>query len=301
VTVSVLLAAGMAATWSIVMRRLRRQRARMTDYLRRIESANADLNAFAGRTAHDLRDVLSPLPVAVATIRHCSIHGEPLDATLQRIERVTGRAWGLVDALLTFSRAGRPSDSTEVCSVVEELRAALEELTPMVERTDAEIELVLEPIKDPHVRCPGALLGIVFRNVIGNAVKYLEGRTTRYVRVEVRTLGGRYCQIAIKDTGPGIPQESITRIFDPFYRVPGTRAPGTGIGLATVLRIVRAHGGEVFVRSALDQGSRFELQFPLANDARLAVRNEPHRRCLQADPRGSSVARADRKRNQQKH
>jgi signal transduction histidine kinase len=68
----------------------------------------------------------------------------------------------------------------------------------------------------------------------------------------------------VRDTGPGIPAASLSRIFDPFYRVPGATAEGTGIGLATVHRIVAAHGGKVTVDSTLGAGATFSVRLPLA-------------------------------------
>ena len=71
------------------------------------------------------------------------------------------------------------------------------------------------------------------------------------------------CELSIADTGPGIPADALPRIFEPFYRVPGTQTPGTGIGLATVHRIVEARGGSVTVESRMRHGSVFRVRLPL--------------------------------------
>jgi signal transduction histidine kinase len=78
----------------------------------------------------------------------------------------------------------------------------------------------------------------------------------------------------VADTGPGIPRESLGRIFEPFYRVPGAQAPGTGIGLATVSRIIEAHSGGIEVRSTPGQGTTFTVRLPAAAPAVPAAKIE---------------------------
>jgi signal transduction histidine kinase len=77
-------------------------------------------------------------------------------------------------------------------------------------------------------------------------------------------LAASECELVIEDTGPGIPEDELPRIFIPFYRGSKNTAPGTGIGLATVERIVRAHGGRIVTESQLGKGTRFRIFLPLA-------------------------------------
>jgi signal transduction histidine kinase len=264
--VSGVLALGITITWCIVIRLVRSQRHQLDQHLRRIESANADLNAFAGRISHDLRDVLSPVLLVVGTLRRLEGRAEAFEATSNRLERATSRALGLLDALLTFSRAGQASESNEVCSPGAELSAALEELAPLAERVGAHVELVAGPADDSRIRCSAGLVGIIFRNIIGNALKYVDGRPQRRVRIRLATKRPGWCEVSIADTGPGIPGDALPRIFEPFYRVPGTHVSGTGVGLATVQRVVRAHGGQVVVHSRVGEGTTFEVWLPIVND-----------------------------------
>ena len=99
-------------------------------------------------------------------------------------------------------------------------------------------------------------------NLLSNALKFLEGRPARVVRVRVRTDGDR-CVIEIADTGPGIPPAMRERIFEPFFRAPGATPVGQGIGLATVRRIVDAHGGVVALTSEVGVGTTFRVALPL--------------------------------------
>ena len=73
-------------------------------------------------------------------------------------------------------------------------------------------------------------------------------------------------ELRIDDTGPGIPEDARERIFEPFYRVPGTVASGTGIGLATVRRVVDVYGGRISVESTLGSHSSFRVWLPLAGE-----------------------------------
>ena len=119
-------------------------------------------------------------------------------------------------------------------------------------------------------RCAPGLLHIVAVNLIGNALKFLDGQPERRVMVRATPANGT-CELIVADTGPGIPADSLPRIFEPFYRVPGTHTAGTGIGLATVHRIVEARGGTVTVESGMRHGSVFRVRLPLRASRSVSV------------------------------
>ncbi|MEP7121620.1 MAG: sensor histidine kinase [Byssovorax sp.] len=91
--------------------------------------------------------------------------------------------------------------------------------------------------------------------------QFIDGRERRVVAIS-SSCAGASCAITITDTGPGIPERDHARIFEPLYRVPGVRAHGHGIGLATVARIVHAHGGTIEVESELGVGTTFQVRLP---------------------------------------
>jgi signal transduction histidine kinase len=233
-----------------------------------LASSNRDLEAFAGRIAHDLKNALTPMAMAAGLLRSLpSRSGERLGAAVtelgDRLGRVSTHADMMVDSLLAFSRAGAATDSTAETMVAAALREVVDALAPQISSVDVTIQLDLE---DAAVRCPPGLFYILAINLVGNAVKFLQGLSPRRVRVLTRQ-DERWVVLSVEDSGPGIPQDAIGRIFEPFYRVHGTSALGTGIGLATVDRIAKAHGGEVAVRSALGQGTTFEVRFPVVGKA----------------------------------
>ena len=105
----------------------------------------------------------------------------------------------------------------------------------------------------------------VFGNVLGNAVKYIGAAPAgaRHVHVRVIEENGQV-RVEVEDTGPGIAPDAQDAIFEPYVRGPNTTQPGLGLGLATVKRIVEAHGGAVGVRSIVGKGSCFWFELPRA-------------------------------------
>lgn len=262
--ISLVLLVGISLVWLLVIRSMHRNNAELDGYVRRLEVANADLDAFAGRVAHDIKNAISPFALAVSVLRRAPEDAQRVSSAAERLERATSRVGALVDALLAFARSGFQASNSEWCLLEVEVRGAVEELTPHAERAGVTITVRNEAPAATAVRCSSGLLQVVLQNVLGNAVKFSDGQVERSVCVRLCTVGG-FAQVTVEDTGPGIPQEALVRLFVPFYRVPGTRAPGTGIGLATVKRIVDAHGGEVSVSSKVGRGSAFVVRLPLAN------------------------------------
>lgn len=254
--------AGLIAIWGLVFRVLHRQGRELADRAARLESANADLDAFAGRVAHDLKNALGPIVMAPELLRRSPTNTSRVLDIADRTERCSRRAVAVVDSLLAFSRAAHLVGGDESGSVKAAVNDVLEEITPRAEQLGVAIEV--DDIPDLHVRCSPGLLHIVLANLVGNAVKYLERQSEKRVHITVRQ-DGAACRIEVEDTGPGIAWEEQAKIFEPFYRVPGSSAPGTGIGLATVRRILDARGGRIALESTQGRGSRFVAQIPLAS------------------------------------
>jgi two-component system phosphate regulon sensor histidine kinase PhoR len=113
------------------------------------------------------------------------------------------------------------------------------------------------------VRADADRLPQVFFNLTENAIKY--GRTGGRVILDAREAAGHKAEVFVSDDGPGIPPESIGRIFERFYRVDRARSRdsgGTGLGLAIVKHIVQAHGGEAWVNSEPGRGASFHFTLP---------------------------------------
>ena len=256
-------------------RRIASYERRLAEYSSQLEERNRDLDAFAGRVAHDLKNALGPLVMVAPMLKRAPDDPPRVLETAARAERAVQRADAVVDALLAFSRAARGPAEGELGSVHRAVEDVVEELAPVVARLGVTLEV--DPAPELEVRCDPGLLHTVLANLVGNAVKYLDGQPVRQVRVTVRRDGGA-CVVDVKDTGPGIPWRAQKRIFEPFFRVEGNSAPGTGIGLATVRRIVDARGGRVSVDSTVGLGSRFECRLPLAQGSAAGAGTPPFER-----------------------
>jgi signal transduction histidine kinase len=240
------------------LRQVARARVELEASHGRLERANQDLDAFAGRIAHDLRNVIAPLGLMADTLGQGATDTRTVQRAAERLQRLTDNADGLIGALLDFARSGgEPAGTRESTLVVDVIRDVVADLAPLSATRRASVQI---EANDVTVRCSRSLLQTVLMNLVGNALKYLDGEA-RVVRLSARAVGSD-CEIAVSDSGPGIPADALESIFEPFYRVPGAAAPGTGIGLATVHRIVQAHHGQVSVQSSVGDGSQFVVRLP---------------------------------------
>jgi signal transduction histidine kinase len=232
---------------------------------RELELARLKADFIAG-VSHELRTPLTTIQMfgemlALGRVRDESQvrrYYDAINAEALRLRR-------LIDDLLDFGRmeAGRVVLSPAPAEPVAVARAALEAFarTPLGEHREVVFEAdgagTATPLLDRDA-VERALL-----NLLVNAAKYSEPDTP--IRLTVST-SPRRLEFAVEDHGAGIPRRYQRRIFEKFFRVPGTadREPGgTGLGLALVHQIVKAHGGSVSLRSAPGQGSRFTLLFPV--------------------------------------
>lgn len=199
--------------------------------------------------AHELRSPLARLRVALELAR---LRADGLaDAEHDRIELETERLSELIGQILELERLNQPIETDRVEAV------DLSELVRDV-ASDASFESLLD--EDRTITCEGpddvkvtghaGQLRSAIENVVRNACKYTPPGTRIAVRL---TLAGDQAVISVADAGPGVPETSIPRLFEPFYRVDDTRTRGTGghgLGLAIAARIVRRHQGAIEATNA---------------------------------------------------
>ena len=253
------LLAGVAA-W-LVVRAATKARRIQEQHREIVERRAEELEQFAGRVAHD---VLSPLAtVGLALSLAQRMGSPPQQSAAQRGASSLQRVRGIVDALLDFARSGarpEPGASTDVPAVVAGL---LEDLRPQAEAAAAELRV--EPVPECAVACSPGVLMVVLNNLIRNAIKYLGDASDRVVLLRVRPRRSSVL-LEVEDSGPGIPAELGDRIFEPYIRGPRASAtrPGIGLGLATVKRLVTAHGGSLGTRRSALGGAWFWFELPRA-------------------------------------
>ena len=232
--------------------------------LRRLDGERlGELDTFAGRVAHDLRNPLQAIQMRCWVGERAPTAEGARDA-LTHVVQQTRRMNGIIDALLVFARAAAhpdPRSRSEVAAVVAEI---VNEAQPPA--TAAQIELVVEPVRATTVACDPSVLAVVLSNLVRNAIKYIGGGSHGVRRITLRErFQGRWLRFEVEDTGPGLPPGAEAEVFDPFVRLAAAcSADGIGLGLATVKRLVEANQGQVGVDSQQGHGCCFWFTLPLA-------------------------------------
>jgi signal transduction histidine kinase len=223
----------------------------------------AELDRFAGRVAHD---VLSPLAAIAAGLSMLGVSADQRGrAYIERCQRALQRVQQLVEGLLMFARSGARPDPDSACEVDAVLATVVADSADAA--AEAGIELVVGAAEPARVRCSVGVVTSVAQNLVRNAIKYIGPASVRRVEVRVKAVGPM-ARLEVEDTGPGIPEEIQKTLFEPFVRGPNEQASGTGLGLATVKRLVESHGGRVGVESTAGAGSLFWAELPaLPRDA----------------------------------
>lgn len=256
------LAIAFAATFLVL--RVLRTRAEITQrYVRLQSERNAELEAFAGRAAHDLRDPLGAIALQVLALTRRRQLEPELTRHFDAIERQLERTNQIIEALLEFARAGAAPTPGARANLTEVLNAVLAGLRPRLERI--QVELTVAPVPPLEVACTAGALSSVLSNLLGNAAKFVVEGSELPRRVAVRVSDESHtAHLEVEDNGPGIPREAEQYIFEPFRRLNTTRQDGFGLGLATVKKVVEAYNGRLGVRSRPGKGSVFWFELPKA-------------------------------------
>lgn len=252
---------GLAAYFTV---RALSHHARVLDERNRLAARRAEeLEQFAGRVAHD---VLGPLSATRLAIGHAAaqVHDGTVHRSLERGQRGVERVASIVDGLLRFARAGARPEPGVVTPVAPVVQSIVTELEPVAQA--AQVSLSRSPMPDCSVYTNAGVLASLVENLTRNAIKYMGNRSVRQVEIKV-TANRAWVRLEVCDTGPGIPPSIRETVFDPHVRGRGSGQPGIGLGLATVKRIVEAHGGRVGLSSRQDEGSTFYCELPRADTA----------------------------------
>ncbi len=245
-----------------------RERRRFEENVRRAERLES-LGLLAGGIAHDFNNILTPVLAHAEFAKSRVPQGDPVQHHLEEILKGAERAAELARQILAFSRETtgplRPMDVRPL--VKETLKFLRATIPPPVEiRERFEVE-------EAWAQTDPARFHQILMNLCVNAVQAMPGGGT--VEVGLRTAAAdqvpardvppqasRYIHLWVSDTGPGIAPEILPHIFEPFFTTKGPEG-GTGMGLATVRRLVEEHGGVVTVDSAPGRGARFDVFLPL--------------------------------------
>lgn len=256
-----LLVAALAAGALVAGRRATALRAEVVH----LRAAQEDVRRDAASIAHDLRSPLTTVCSYLDLLAAGSFGPISSEARVaaQRAGLATARVRALVDGVLlqhARAAAARPLTPGAV-----DLRALLRDVTDSLaaEIVGTGAEVTVEPL--PLVSGDPQALFRVFSNLVENAVKYARPGEAPCVTITGHAAAGRL-EIAVHDRGVGIPAEERERVFAPEARAANARAiaPGHGLGLATVRRLVHALGGEAWIDPAVMDGATVRLSLPLA-------------------------------------
>jgi signal transduction histidine kinase len=228
-----------------------------------------ELEQFSGRVAHDIRNPLNAISLILDLIRKTPQLDPKVGERIERGRSAMTRVLRIIEGLYQFARAGAQPQEGASADVVALLADAAVDVRPAAEAAEIDLQIEtstrqeLAPGHEVQAACSAGVLSSVLTNLLGNAIKYMGDSPVRRVTARVICLP-RKVRVEIEDTGPGIPADVQDSIFEPYVRANDRSRfqPGIGLGLATVKRIVTAHGGKVGVRSVLGQGSLFWLELP---------------------------------------
>lgn len=227
---------------------------------RRLES----LGGLAGGVAHDFNNILTVVVGAAEAAREVAHTPTLLKAELDAIGEAGRQGMALTRQLLDFARQ-KPSRGERF-----DPTAVLQRMRPICERVlTASRSLEIKVAAVPALTMDVSQFEQVVLNLVVNArdaidttgsvfIDATEATVSRAGTVATNLAEGTYMRLAVRDTGSGINADVLPRIFDPFVTTKGARG-GTGLGLATVQRIARENGGDVFVESAVDVGTTIEV------------------------------------------
>lgn len=219
--------------------------------------------------SHELRSPLARLNVALELARRRS--GAEAGSALDRIDRETNRLNQLIQKLLTIARLDGGDEFIQKSPLHLEYLISEIAKDAAFEAQGRRCEVEVDVVDDCVVTGNSRLLQSAIENVVRNAIRYTEPGTNVQVRLE-QGLGakGPEAVVRVTDSGPGVPEESIDKLFRPFYRIDdarGRQTGGVGLGLAITERAVTLHGGNIRAANRPQGGLMVEIRLPLASDS----------------------------------
>jgi two-component system sensor histidine kinase CpxA len=217
--------------------------------------------------SHELRSPLARLEVALELARQRA--GEGAAESLDRIGRESRNLDHLVEQLLSLERleAGSQAGTREVVDLAALVEAVVADARFEAEALGCDVTAVVD--EQPKVRGSSRLIHSAVENVVRNGVAHTVPNTVVEVAVGRRNMhGGSVAEVRVRDHGPGVPEEQVERLFEPFHRVEDARdrdSGGVGLGLAIAERAIRAHGGEIEASNHPDGGLEVRIVLPITD------------------------------------
>ena len=259
-------------TWGIIVASFAAVRRRTEDGLRRaqeelatraaeLETANKELESFTYSVSHDLRAPLRHV-VGYAELlqkQSSSVLDDKARRYMAMILEASKRMGSLIDDLLSFSRLGRAEARKTAVNLNQLVREVIAELGQDTKDRDISWTIGALPV------CYGdrSMLKLVLANLLSNAVKFTRIRPRAKIEIGCADGKDNQVEVFVSDNGAGFEMQYVNKLFGVFQRLHRAEEfEGTGIGLATVERIIQRHGGTVRAEGVLDQGATFYFSLP---------------------------------------
>jgi signal transduction histidine kinase len=235
----------------------------------RLRAADEAKSGVVSTVSHELRTPLTAVRMALSLL--CGDKFGPVTekqaALLNAARQDSDRLYRIIENLMSISRieAGRtefrmePLTPREIVSqVVDSIRPAFEEKAIQL-RVEVSDEL-------PRVMADSIAINSALSNLVSNALKFTPSSGSVCIAAEVVAAG---IQFSVTDSGPGIPQQYASRVFDKFFRIPRKEGPtGAGLGLAIAREVIEAHGGSIELCTVHSPGARFHFTLPVVQPSR---------------------------------
>jgi PAS domain S-box-containing protein len=221
-----------------------------------LESTNKELEAFAYSISHDLRAPLRHMSGYTQLLKKntLSVLNEKSQRYVAMILESSQKMGNLIDDLLAFSRIGRAETYLTTVSMDQLVQEAVAEVVPDAAGRNIAWEIQALPL------CHGdrSMLRVVLVNLIANAVKFTRTRPQAVIEIGCSEQDSHHAVLFVRDNGVGFDMKYGNKLFGVFQRLhPSESFEGTGIGLATVQRVIHRHGGRVWAEGAVDRGATF--------------------------------------------
>jgi K+-sensing histidine kinase KdpD len=240
---------------------------------RDLETSNNELESFAYSVSHDLRAPLRHVVGYSELLQRqaSSLLDEKSRRYTQTILEASKRMGNLIDDLLAFSRIGRAETKKTLVSLDQLVKDVVAELGQ--DTTGRDIVWKIHPL--PVCYGDRSMLRLVIFNLLSNAVKFTRMRAQAEIEIGCVDLENEV-EVSVRDNGAGFDMQYVDKLFGVFQRLHlPEEFEGTGIGLATVRRIIHRHGGEVRAQGSVDQGATLYFSLPKAQDAAERTANTP--------------------------
>jgi signal transduction histidine kinase len=231
----------------------------------RIESLMTAQRQLLGDISHELRTPLTRLNLALELARTHA--GPDAEKALNRVERESENLNGLIDELLTFTRMEVSLEKHSLTAF--DITNLIHEIVADADFEAGQSNRTVDFTEDKECQVTGdrELLRRAIENVVRNAIRYTPENSVISINMKLSDKNVGAVEIAIRDSGPGVPNSELANIFTPFYRISNARerkTGGVGLGLAITERAVRLHGGTVAACNAEEGGLLVTITLPLS-------------------------------------